>query len=196
VNYVEAALDTCAGCNLIRANQLPEGCKVESLESTPSITAAQGQKLDVIGQARLKFQLSGSFEWSTVDFLVVEKLVVPVLVGTPWIDENVVSIDPMRRVVRISLGHTKPVFETPLCVRKASFCVPVRVAIARAVPAFSEAWVEAVTDLSGRVSLFPDRRRDHLVQVKNAVLELSASCRRFKCLVANFGEKPVWLRKG
>ena len=48
-NTAKVGLDTCAGCNLIRRNQLPEGAVIRRTESASRVRSAQGQHLDMIG---------------------------------------------------------------------------------------------------------------------------------------------------
>jgi hypothetical protein len=95
-NFLTAALDTCAGCILIRANQVPPGAIVRTLKFPPTISSAQGQSVDVLRVLNSMTQLSGAGISVPTEFIVVEKLVVPAVLGTPWNDQNVLSISPRR----------------------------------------------------------------------------------------------------
>jgi hypothetical protein len=54
-----AGLDTCGGCNLIRADQVPYGAQIVEMSRGPKVTAAQGQSLPIIGALKLLFRLEG-----------------------------------------------------------------------------------------------------------------------------------------
>jgi hypothetical protein len=47
--FLTDALDMCAGCNLIRANQVPPGAIVRTLKCPPTISSSQGQSVDIMG---------------------------------------------------------------------------------------------------------------------------------------------------
>ena len=97
--FLTAALDMCAGCNLVRANQVPEGSIIRDLKRPPVISSAQGQAVDVIGVVTLMTQLRGVGVSVQMEFIVVEDLVAPAVLGTPWIDQNVLFISPQRGTV-------------------------------------------------------------------------------------------------
>jgi transposase InsO family protein len=193
---MDVALDTCAGCNLVRKNQVPHGAVIKALENPPSITAAEGNPMVALGSVELFANVAESSSMFKVEFYVVESLVVPALLGTPWIDRNVICIDPLRRLVSLQLEPDGAIVETSLRSRNASECKTVRVAVAQAIPAFSETWIQVRTECAGLSLLCATRRKDRLVQVKNAVVELPSDDTAFRCLVANFGNKPFWARKG
>jgi Reverse transcriptase (RNA-dependent DNA polymerase) len=194
-NSVYGGLDTCGGCNLIRKNQIPYGAVVKELLDGPKIAQAQGQGLAVIGRVFLMMQVEGSTSFLPVHFFVVEKLVVPLLLGTPWIDAHVLRIEPKKRVVVVSFpGSPEPLTVLLRSISTSTSCV-LRVAKIRCLPAFSETWVEVRSNKSGLAVLRPSRRRDHVAQVKNGVVEIPEGNQSFRCLVANFGSKPIELSK-
>ena len=82
-NTARVGLDTCAGCNLIRYNQLPVGSVVRPLTGQNKVRAAQGQTLVIRGEVTLTLRLAESPDTMEVDFLVVDVLVLPALLGTP-----------------------------------------------------------------------------------------------------------------
>jgi hypothetical protein len=98
----EACLDTGAGCVLIRENAVPKGTPIHPLEETPRLTTAQGEALTVLGCCKLLVKIAGEVATNATEFIVVSQLVVPVLLGTPWILDHVVRIEPRIRVYRYS----------------------------------------------------------------------------------------------
>ena len=93
-NTMKVGLDTCSGINLIRRSQIPHGTKIRCAPGVTKVRAAQGQNVDMIGEVTLSLTVCGSQDVVAVDFVVVDALVVPALLGTPWIDKYVWSIDP------------------------------------------------------------------------------------------------------
>jgi hypothetical protein len=69
--FLTAGLDTWAGCNLIRANQVPPGAIVRTLKYPPTISSAQGQFVDVMGVLTLMTQLRGAGVSVPTEFIVL-----------------------------------------------------------------------------------------------------------------------------
>jgi hypothetical protein len=101
--YYDVALDTCAGCNILRFNQLPHGAVIRPLNSPPIVSAVQGQPVEVTGGATLRIHLPSIKRWIETDFLIVHQLVVPAVLGTPWIDRYVVSIFPKKKYLLLQI---------------------------------------------------------------------------------------------
>jgi hypothetical protein len=91
-NTMKVGLDTCAGINLIRCSQIPYGSKIGPATGGTKVKAAQGQKVDMIGEVTLALTAARSQLSVLVDFVVVDTLVIPALLGTRWIDKHVWSI--------------------------------------------------------------------------------------------------------
>jgi hypothetical protein len=119
----------------------------------------------------LHISVAGSSSTAAVDVLVVEQLVVPVLLGTPWIDKYVVNIDPKSRSVQTQFPGQEIPFCTPLSPRYIRSDTVVRVAKPRNLDPFAETWVEVKTNRTGLAVIRPTRRRDRLQQAKNGVIE-------------------------
>jgi hypothetical protein len=85
---LDVGLDTCGGCNLIRNDSLPPGSTISSISNPPTIQAAQGEAVKVLGVVSLVLEVSGTGLADAVNFLVVSNLVVPALLGTPWINKT------------------------------------------------------------------------------------------------------------
>ena len=90
----EACLDTGAGCVLIREDAVPKGTRIVALQETPRLTTAKGETLSALGTCDLFVNILGETSEKTTEFIVVSQLVVPVLLGTPWISDYVVRIEP------------------------------------------------------------------------------------------------------
>jgi hypothetical protein len=194
-NTARVGLDTCAGCNLIRRNQLPLGSVVRPVASPSKVRAAQGQPEVVRGEVTLMLRLAESSDLMEVEFLVVEALVLPALLGTPWINRYVWSIDPPKRSVLIMIDESKEPFRCPLTSSPARPIHPVRATYDQTLPAFSETWVSCKSTASDLSLIRPSLRRDRLIQAKNGVKYLPPQHETFLCLVANFGDQPKTLTK-
>jgi hypothetical protein len=107
INTMKAELDTCADINLMRRSQIPHGVKIRRAQGVTKVKAAQGQKIDMIGEFTLSLTVFGSPDVVAVDFMVVDALVVPALLGSPWIDKYVWSIDPQKRTVLLQFMNRK-----------------------------------------------------------------------------------------
>jgi hypothetical protein len=193
--FFDAALDTCAGCNLIRANELPYGAEIRLMSNPPVVSAAQGHPVKVTVIATLNVQLPGFQHWLLTDFLVVDKLIVPAVLGTPWIDQQVISIFPKKKTILVHLGENMAPVEVPLKARTLLSTSVVRAAKSDAIPAFSETWISVRTNRHGLSVIQPKRNRDSLLQAKNALTEVPENGQPFRILVANFSEFPISIRK-
>jgi hypothetical protein len=189
-------LDTCAGFNLIRLNQLPYGSVIRAVEGPNRVQAAQGQQVTIIGEVKLTLRLSDSTETIDAEFLVVKALVVPALLGTPWINRYVWRIDPPKRLVWIQVDGEKQPFRSTLSSSPRRRQHPVRFEADKTLPPFSETWVSCNSPATGLSLTRPSRRRDQMIQAKNGVKSLPPHCEPFVCMVANFSSKPHTLVQG
>jgi transposase InsO family protein len=190
---LDVGLDTCGGCNLIRKDSIPPGSTISSLANPPTIQAAQGEAIEVLGVVPLVLEVSGTGMADAVNFLVVSNLVVPALLGTPWINKNVLRIEPRTKEVVLDSGDNR---EIGLPIVETSGQSVVRVARAMTIAAFSEMYIPACTNRSGLSLIRPAYRRAHdYVHAKNGILELPTGGKSFDCLVANFSSRPLTLRK-
>jgi hypothetical protein len=105
---VEACLDTGGGCNVMHQGALPSSTIVNPLKNVPKISAAQGQKLSILGVCHLILQIGDQKTSEPVELLVVDDLVVPLLLGTPWIDTHIVQIEPRTREVLLQFPGLSP----------------------------------------------------------------------------------------
>jgi hypothetical protein len=70
--------------------------------------------MSISGSVTLFLKVSGPAQNVAVEFLVVDTLVVPILLGTPWIDQYVSSIHPKLRTVTLQLDPNQESFEAQL----------------------------------------------------------------------------------
>jgi hypothetical protein len=190
---LDVGLDTCGGCNLIRKDSVPPGSTISSIEYLPTIQAAQGEALKILGVVSLILEVGGPGLADAVSFLVVSDLVVPALLGTPWINENVLRIESRTKEVVLDSRDNR---EIGLPIRETSGRSVVRVAQAMTIPAFSEMYTPACTNRSGLSLIRPPYREAHdYVHSKKRNLELSTVGKSFDCLVANFSSRTLTLRK-
>ena len=144
----------------------------------------------MIGEVTLTMKIAGSSDTMEVDFVVVEALVVPALLGTPWIDRYIWSIDPPQKSVLIQIDEAKEPFRSRLSSAPNSLSHPIRVSREQTLPPFSETWVNCNSSAKGLSLIRPSRRRDRMIQVKNGVKSLPHERDTFSCLVANFSDHP------
>jgi hypothetical protein len=132
---VKACLDTGGGYYLSRRDSLPPNTPIYPLVSVPRISAALGQNLSIIGACPLYLHFGEKHTSDTVEILEVEELVVPLLLGSTWIDCHVTSIEPRTRVVLIEVSKGTPLsIHLPTSAKSAV----IRVATPRCLPDFSE----------------------------------------------------------
>jgi hypothetical protein len=142
---VDVGLDTCGGCNIIWKNSLPPGAKICLLYNPPHVHAAQGKRLEILRVASLFLMAAGEIFDTPFNFLVVSELVVPAFLGTPWINSNVLRIEPRTKEVVLATSSDITV-TVPLAESLGNTVV--RVAQSIAVPAFSETIVPVRTNRS------------------------------------------------
>jgi hypothetical protein len=136
-NPMKAGLDTCAGVNLIRRKQVPYGSNIRNSQYGTSVKAAQGHKLSTVGEVTLSMKIAESPNPIAVKFVVVDALVVPALLGSPWIDRYVWSIDPPKRTVLLQFTDHKDPFRVSLTSAPKRLQHPLRVSSEQTLPPFS-----------------------------------------------------------
>jgi hypothetical protein len=93
---MKVGLETCAGINLIRRSQIPHVKKDSSRSGSDESQGCARPKVYLIGEVTLSLTGCGFQDVVAVDFVVVDPLVVPAFLCTPWIDKYVRSIDPQN----------------------------------------------------------------------------------------------------
>ena len=166
---------------------------IRQVKKVPKIAAAQENPLKVQGVASFYLGVGDQKTLEPVEVLVVEELVVPLLIGTTWIDIRVAQIEPRTREVSLEFPRCAP-SRVPLTQTKAD--ATIWVSKPRCLPAFTETLVEVGTARSGLSLIRPLRNRTGSVQEKNGVAELPIVGQLFQCWVANLSNRPMYLRKG
>jgi hypothetical protein len=144
----------------------------------------------MLGAVTLTMKLSGSSYTIDVDFVVVEALVVPALLGTPLINRYIWSIDPPKKSVLIQFDEAKEPFRSQLTSAPVRLKHPICVSHDQTLPPFSETLFKCNSRAKGLSLLRPSRSRDRMVQVKNGLKSLPHERDSFCCLVANFSDHP------
>jgi transposase InsO family protein len=192
-SVMDVGLDTCGGCNLIRKDALPPGSTIYPLLNPPNVHAAQGKQLEILGVASLVVMAGEGIFQESVQFLVVPNLVVPALLGTPWINSHVLRIEPRTKEIVLQTISGDPV---TISLVESSGNSVVRIAQAVTVPSFSETFVAVRTNRSGLSMIRPAYRCSHdYAHAKNGIIELPPVGETFYCLVSNFSDTPLTLRK-
>jgi hypothetical protein len=166
---------------------------IRPLTGSTRVQAAQGQRVNALGEVTLTLRLADTVD---VDFLVVEALVVSAILGTPWINRYIWSIDPPKKSVFIQIDETKVPFRCKLSTSPSRIHHPVRASSAQTLPPFSETWVTCRSQATGLSRIRPSRRRYRLLQAKNGVKSLPPLRETFLCLIANFSDKPKTITQG
>ena len=105
-------LDTGAGHNFVRMNALTEAAQRAIRPCRlPDIRDANKGKVRTVGTVTLRCQL-GSYE-TRVNFVVCERLSVPVILGCDFCDRYVEAIMPRQKMVELDDGSTVPIIRVP-----------------------------------------------------------------------------------
>jgi hypothetical protein len=118
------------------------GADVRPLQTEPLVSSAQGQSVTILGVVTLVISVPSTSLKISAEFLVVDKLVIPKLLGTPWINEHALSINPSTKTVLLSSCSQEEPMEVSLVVERASESTVLSVHAPRVIPAFSVAWVK------------------------------------------------------
>jgi len=111
-------LDTGAGPSIIRADALPRGWekRLHPRAHLPHIVDANKNPISARGMITLRLS-SGGFA-TDVDFVVVQRLAVPVLLGTSFINRHVEALYPRRQRVRWSNDVSVPILSCTACGKR------------------------------------------------------------------------------
>jgi len=143
---------------------------------------------------------SGGFA-TDVDFVVVQRHAVPVLLGTSVILRHVEALYPRRQRVRWSADASVPILSCTGCGKRERRRSPrdttVCLAQQRVLPPRSRTAMLVTADLAGQVLVMPYNRlnKRHRCQTARG-LAVVVPGQRFSCEVANLIDDPVCLRKG
>jgi len=155
-------LDTGAGPSIIRVDALPKEWE-KQLHPRPHLPHIVDTNRNPIS-ARVMITLrlrSGGFA-TDVDFVVVQRLAVPVPLGTILNNRHVEALYPRRQHVRWSTDAPVPIFSCTVCgkreCRRSPRDATVRLAQRRVLPARSRTAMLVTADLAGQVLVTPYNR--------------------------------------
>jgi len=136
-----------------------------------------------------------------VDFVVVQRLAVRVLLGTSFINRHVEALYPRRQRVRWSTDASVPILSCTACGkrerRRSRRDATVRLVQRRVLPPRSRTATLVTADLAGQVLVAPYNRlnKHHRCQTARG-LAVVVPGQRSSVEVSNLRDKPVCLRKG
>ena len=143
------SIDTCEGASLIRKDCIPEGVLIKPSKEF-SFRAAQVKKLQIEGIVTLSICV-GETIFPAVDLFVATGLVVPMLLGAPWLHQNVSSIRPRAKTITFTCSGVEKAY--PLLEERPQVQNVVRAVKAAVLEPMSETWLELSTEKSGQVLL-------------------------------------------
>ena len=163
-------LDTGAGSSFIRKDVLHEKAwKLIRPDPSPIKTKdANNRPIQPVGVVSLAVDIGGRVE--VINFKVVERLAVPVILGCDYCDKHVEAIKPRQRFVELEYGTTVPIIRKPPTRPQGSIPLPdqqqylpakrrssTRIKTTKPIWLKPEAhkWVEVVTDHKGVIIVEP-----------------------------------------
>ena len=201
-------LDTGAGINLVRPNLLPENWKTfaEELPSSPSIKDANSNRLEVRYAIHLFVDTGGVKVFER--FFVADRLSVPCILGTEFIERCIEGILPRRRMVvwskrlSTSVPDQRP---TPVlaCLANGQWerhwvDRPARVRACQQlrVKGRTERWLMVTCDTPGLATISPNVRlcRHKSMGIARGVVIIKPD-EPFLLKVCNFGPDEAIIRK-
>eukprot|EP00171_Calliarthron_tuberculosum_P023515 IDg23515t1 len=207
-------LDTGASRNLVRASALPPGWEdLIRLGPTCDIRDANRRPIRVTGMIPLSVHVGTHLVQE--DFLVCEKLAAPYILGTPFMDRNVRSIQPPERRIQLTDFSYEPIVRHKLSrgskriprrqdvvdppdlnIRLPRLSPKVRVTRSITLKPGYQTWVQVSAEVAGVHAVEPrgDLLRNHSVSATNGVVDIEPGL-PFWLLVANFGATPYRLNK-
>jgi len=194
-------LDTGAGPSIILVDALPKGWerRLHRRPHFPHIVDANKNPISARGMITLRLRSGGSA--TDVDFALVQRLAVPMLLGTSLINRHVEALLPRRQRVRWSTDASVPIL---LCTargkrerRRSPRDATVGLAQRWVLPPRTRTAMLVIAELAGQVLVAPYNRlhKHHRCQTASG-LAVVVPGQRFSVEVANLSDKLVCLRKG
>jgi len=155
-------LDTGAGPSIIRVDALPKGWerRLHRRPHLPYIVDVNQNPVSARGMITLRLR-SGGFA-ACVDFVVVQRLAVPVLLGTSFINRHVEALYPRRQRVRWFTDASVPNLSCTARGKRERCRSPrdatVRLAQRRVLPSRTRTAMLVTADLAGQVLVAPYNR--------------------------------------
>ena len=211
MSRVLSVLDNGAGPNLNRKSGLPAGLEtLVSFGPTQDIGDANNGPLRTVGTIRMPVRI-GRFV-ATAEFIVCEKLAVPIILGADYFDRFLEEIYPQKKTVELADFSEVPIIrrfsarkERENLVRGedetegAGERISPRVKVARAmtIEPGTQRVVECTSKRAGLVVVQPHSPlyERHGLKCTNRVVQVEPD-RPFRLLIANFRGYPVRVQKG
>ena len=212
MSRVLSVLDTGAGPNLVRKSELPPGMEtLVSFGPTQDIGDANNRPLRTLGTIRMPVRL-GKFV-AAAEFIVCERLAVPLILGADYCDRFVEAIYPRRKTVELADFSEVPIVRRFSPRKGKQRLVPggdekgeekeerisprVRAARATTIEPGTQRVVECTSKRAGLVVVQPysPLYERHGLICTNGVIQVEPD-RPFSLLIANFRKYPVRVQKG
>ena len=212
MSRVLSGFGTGAGPNLIRKSELPAGLEtLVSFGPTQDIGDAKNRLLRTVGTTRMPVTL-GRFV-AIAEFIVCEKLAVPLILGADYCDRLVEAIYPRKDTVELADFSEVPIIRRFSARKGKQRLVPgeaekeegkrerfsprVKVARATTIEPGTQRVVECTSKKAGLVVVQPysSLYERHGLICTNGVVQVEPD-RPFRLLVANFQKYPVRVQKG
>ena len=202
-------LDTGAGHNFVRMSALTaEAQRAIRPCALPDIRDANKGRVRTAGTVTLKCQFGSYFV--RVNFVVCERLSVPVILGCDFCDRYVEAIMPRRKVVELDDGTTVPIVRAPMTRARDAVPLPesvryptlhdppapkVKAAKAYKLGPGTQTWVTVRSQYHGVgiIEPLPSLYERHSVAVANGVVSVEPE-RTFRVLMANFGDQVRFIQ--
>ena len=197
-------LDTGAGHNFIRFDQLPPSAhRMIRQRILPDIRDANKGRVQSLGVITLRVQL-GLYQ-SRVDFVVCERLSVPVILGCDFCDRHVEAIRPRSKEVELDDGTTVPIVKAPAKRSRESVPLPqafafpshrdristkVRLTEPYRLQPGTQTWVRVTSTFHG-TGILHSRSvlyERHGIAVTNGIVQVEPN-KTFRILLSNFSER-------
>jgi transposase InsO family protein len=195
-----AVVDTGAGPNLIHKDLLPPDwiCKETAVAASPvHIKDANGRLLSSVGMVQLPCQVGGLTV--ATDFIVVERLAVPLILGCDFIDQNILSIRPKESIIELRGQHKAYIHRGREHSHDDNH--PVKVARRCSLNSQTETNVLVTSEAQGLCFMQSKIPRSSSTEIprtylmSNGLVE-TRSFVPFIVRVANLGKYPIELNKG
>ena len=205
-------LDTGAGSSFIRKDVLHEKAwtRIRPDPNPLKTRDANNRPINSLGVISLAIDIGGRVE--IMDFKVVERLAVPVILGCDYCDKHVEAIRPRQRVVELDDGTTVPILRKPPTRPHGAIPLPeqqeyipskrrastkVQTTKKTVLQPESHNWVNVVTAQAGLVTIEPLQRlyERHECLAGTGVHHATPG-KPFNIMVANFSKRPVVLEAG
>ena len=206
IRRILSILDTGAGPNFIRSDELNGIEAVIRQGPLPDICDANNKPLQLLGTIKLPVRL-GNFS-SRIEFIVCKTLAAPAILGADFCDRFVSAIRPSQKIVELDDGSSVPIVRRPLrnASRRSGPPLPkdmrdpdtsgrvspnIKAAETLTVPAQSQAWVKVSTKRHGNIVVqpLPKLFELHSLACANGIASVLPNV-AFRILVANTSDIP------